>query len=133
MTARGDRIEQKRNISTSLSVVCMLLLIYGLLVLLGALFSVRQDTASPYYALGSSLIIATSVLMWADHKWALWFCFVSAILITADLVAEYILPPRAPLMSAHSISEIARTLLSIALCWGGFFWYKRWRRAGAAN
>lgn len=120
----------KRSIPAGLSVVCLLLLADGILVLLGCLFYPGQDVTRPYYALGSFIIIATSILIWIDHKWALPFSFVSAVLVTADLVVVHI-SLHTPLMSANSLWETAGPILNIALYWVGFLWYKKWRAQAA--
>jgi hypothetical protein len=114
----------------ALAVVCMLLLLDGVLVLLGCLFYTGQDPTRPYYAVGSTIIIVTSILMWINHKWSLTLSFICAILITTDLILEHILPLKNNLASAHTLWEIARTLFNVGLYWAAFFWYRRWRAAG---
>jgi hypothetical protein len=127
MSEHKSNFPEMKTIPTGLRVVAVLLLIDGLLALFGCLFSEGQALERLYGAIGCIVLITTSILILLNHKMALLFSFLCAVLLTIDATSQFV-SLHTLSSSAHGVWQAARTLFNIALYWVVFLWFREWRR-----
>jgi hypothetical protein len=119
-------LEQKRIVPAGVIFISFLLLIYGILGVIGC-FLIRGDKWLPYYVIKSVLFIITAILTLINHKWALYFAFLSATFLTIDGALQYSLLSDDFRLSIPATAQVVRFFINSALNWTAYIWYRKWR------
>ena len=117
---------EKKTPPAGVQFFALLLAVFGLLDLIGWLLPPRTLTVLAYLSLAIALLmVSTGILVYFNHKSALYFVAALTTVFTLAIVGEMSHLHFA--LSAPAIGPTLRLFSLPVLYWCAFLWYRKWR------
>ena len=117
-----------KSVPITLCFIALFLVIDGALALLGCVVYPGSLAERLYDGIGSIIILGTGLMIFINHRSALCFSLMCAVLLTVDQIREFIVAPPAN-WSIHALGKAAHVVLNIVFYWISYILYRRWTRA----